>query len=260
METTELMHRSTSEPRRLPNSLRTLLLIARRGALEALRDRMTLMMSLFFSIVFPIFMVATTVVPAAHKSGSDAESTLKGVLAIYLLIIGLMPSTAAVGIASGQFAGEKEQGNLTPLLATPASNFAIFGGKVIGAILPSIIFSAIAELIYVLSIILLTGVHTLGLLSLWMALAMVALVPATSLFAVTVASMISSRVRTFNTAQQVSGFALLPLWGIIIGLGYELQHNGLVLAVFVASLFIIDVVMTYVAASTWSREEVLAKL
>ena len=260
MESTKLLHRSTTEPRRLPASWHTLLLIARRGALEALRDRMTIIMSTFFSLVFPIFMVMTTIVPAAHRSGGDSDSTLKGVLAIYLLIIGLMPSTAAVGIASGQFAGEKEQGNLTPLLATPASNFAIFGGKVIGAILPSIIFSAIAELIYVLSIILLTGVHTLGLLSLWMALAMVALVPATSLFAVTVASMISSRVRTFNTAQQVSGFALLPLWGIIIGLGYELQHNGLVLAVFVASLFIIDVVMTYVAASTWSREEVLAKL
>ena len=260
METSEFMHRSTAEPRRLPNASRTLLLIARRGALEALRDRMTLMMSLFFSLVFPIFMVVTTVVPTAHKSGSDAESTLAGVLAIYLLIIGLMPSTAAVGIASGQFAGEKEQGILTPLLATPASNFAIFGGKVIGAIIPAIIFSIVAELIYVLSIVLLTGAHTLGLLSLWMALAMVALVPATSLFAVTVASLISSRVRTFNTAQQISGFALFPLWGVIIGLGYELQHNGLVLAVFVVTLFVVDVVMTYVAASTWSREEVLAKL
>ena len=220
---------------------------------------MTLMMSLFFSLVFPIFMVVTTVVPVAHKNGGS-DSTLKGVLAIYLLIIGLMPSTAAVGIASGQFAGEKEQGILTPLLATPASNFAIFGGKVIGAIIPAIIFSAVAELIYVLSIVLLTSVHTLGLLSLWMALAMVALVPATSLFAVTVASLISSRVRTFNTAQQISGFALFPLWGVIIGLGYELQNSGLVLAVFVVTMFIIDVVMTYVAASTWSREEVLAKL
>ncbi len=222
---------------------------------------MTIMMSFFFALVFPIFMVVTTVVPITHKSGGDSESTLKGVLAIYLLIIGLMPSTAATGIASGQFAGEKEQGNLTPLLATPASNFAIFGGKVIGAIVPSIIFSAVAELIYVLSIILLTGAHTLRLLSPWMAIAMVALVPATSLFAAIVASLISSRVRTFNTAQQVSGLALVPLWGVIIGLGYKLQDAGsLALAIFVVVLFVIDVVITYISASTWSREEVLAKL
>ena len=52
---------------------------------------------------------------------------------------------AAVGIASGQFAGEKERGILTPLLASPASNVAIFGGKVLGAIIPPLSYSLVAE-------------------------------------------------------------------------------------------------------------------
>lgn len=261
MSSTELFRQQLGEPRRLPPTSRVMLLIARRGALEALRDRMTLAMNLFFAFVFPVFLVVSTILPMVDSNISGHESTLTSVLAVYLLIIGLMPSTAAVGIASGQFAGEKEQGNLTPLLASPASNLAIFGGKVVGAIVPSIIFAIVAELTYVLSVILLAGTHTLGLLSVGLALPMVALVPATSLFAATVASLISSRVRTFNTAMQVSGLVLFPLWGAIIGLGYKLQDWGsLALIVFAVVLFTIDIVLTYFAATTWSREEVLAKL
>ncbi len=261
MESSDLLHRSITEPFHPPAGWRVLLLIARRGAIEALRDRMTLLMSLFFALVFPIVLVFITILPMATANTANRDSALTSVLAVYLLIIGLMPSTAAVGIASGQFAGEKEQGNLTPLLASPASNFAIFGGKVVGAIVPAIIFAIVAELTYVLSIILIAGTHTLGLLSLGLALPMVALVPATSLFAATVASLISSRVRTFNTAQQVSGLALFPLWGVIIGLGFKLQDWGsLALVILVVVLFAIDVALAVIAAATWRREEVLAKL
>lgn len=261
MKSSDLLNRSIAEPLRLPAEPRVLLLIARRGAIEALRDRMTLLMSLFFALVFPVFLVISTILPMVGRDTASHESTLASVLAVYLLIIGLMPTTAAVGIAAGQFAGEKEQGNLTPLLASPASNLAIFGGKVVGAIVPAIIFSVVAELTYVLSVLLIAGGHTLSLLSVGMALPMVALVPATALFAATVASLISSRVRTFNTAQQVSGLVLFPLWGIIIGLGYKLQDWGsLALIVMFVGLFAVDVVLAVVAAATWRREEVLAKL
>ena len=37
--------------------------------------------------------------------------------------------------------------------------------------------------------------------------------PAVSCLAAIVASLISSRVRTFNTAQQISGLVLVPVWG-----------------------------------------------
>ena len=109
-----------------PSDVRLLLLIARRGALESLRDRMTVIMSLFFALAFPTFLVLTAVRPLAGNHSSAVGAGM----AVYFLIIGLMPTTSAVGIASGQFAGEKEQGNLAPLLASPASNVAIYGGKV----------------------------------------------------------------------------------------------------------------------------------
>ncbi len=261
LETVERQQHPASVPRP-PSGLRVLLLIARRAALESLRDRMTLILSLFFALVLPLVLVLSTIVPLVnHEPNADRQSTVASIVAIYLLIIGLMPSTASVGIACGQFAGEKEQGNLTPLLASPASNLAIFGGKVLGSITPATLFAVVAELTYVTSTMLFAGTRTIRLLAPGLSIALLAMVPATALFAATVASLISSRVRTFNTAQQVSGLALVPLWGIVIGLGYKLQDWGTpaVIAV-VAGIFAVDVALAVIAATTWRREEVLAKL
>lgn len=244
-----------------PGDLRALLLIARRAALEALRDRATLLMNLFFSLVFPIAMVVWVIRPlAAQASASDQPGALGPLLAIYLMLVGVLPATSAVGIASGQFAGEKEQGSLTPLLASPASNVAIFGGKVLAAVIPGLLFAVVAEVVYVAGLALVVGPTTARALPLALALVVVALVPAFAVFAATVASLISSRVRTFNTAQQVSGFALIPLWGVVIGLGFQLQDWGtLAVVAMVVVLGIIDLALTVASAKTWRREEVLSK-
>lgn len=238
-----------------------MLLIARRGALEALRDRMTVIMSLFFSLGFPLFMALAVVRPTvlivggAHPSHDQAIT-----MALYLLIVGLLPSASAVGIASGQFAGEMEQGNLQPLLVSPSSNGAIFGGKVLGSIIPSLLFAAIAEVAYLGGLIATVGIGTLHLLPVSLALAMVGLVPAVTLFAATVASLISSRVRTYNAAQQIGGFALVPLWGALFFLAARMVDWGAgSLLAAVLGVVAVDVVLVRFAAATWRREEVLAQ-
>jgi ABC-type Na+ efflux pump permease subunit len=239
-----------------PSDVHLLLLIARRGALESLRDRMTLIMSLFFALAFPLFLLVTALRPLAGSGSHAAEAGM----AIYFLIIGLMPTTSAVGIASGQFAGEKEQGNLTPLLASPASNVAIYGGKVLGSIIPGVLFSIVAECVYVGGLAVMLGVDTVRLLPAALSYTMLALVPIVALFAATIASLISSRVRTFNTAQQVSGLVLLPLWAIVFGVAVKLQTWGVwSLVALVVVLLIVDVTLTIFSATTWRREEVLAQ-
>jgi ABC-type Na+ efflux pump permease subunit len=239
-----------------PADLRLLLLIARRAALESLRDRMTLIMSLFFAVAFPSFLVLTVLRPLV---GSQDQAVGDG-MAIYFLIIGLMPTTSAVGIASGQFAGEKEQGSLAPLLASPASNLAIYGGKVLGAIIPGMLFSVVAEGVYLTGLVVTLGADKLRLLPPSLSLTMLALVPIVALFAATMASLVSSRVRTFNTAQQVSGLVLLPLWAVVFGVAVKLRTWGAwSLIALVLALLAIDIGLTIFAATTWRREEVLAK-
>src|SRR5436305_11867349 len=103
----------TPAPPARPREWRSLWLIARRGALESLRDRMTLILSLFFALIFPAFLVLTIVrIQVAGAVANGQEGNLGTTLAIYLLTIGLLPTSSAIGVACGQFAGEKEQGSL----------------------------------------------------------------------------------------------------------------------------------------------------
>jgi ABC-2 type transport system permease protein len=240
---------------RPPGVLAMTWLIAWRAAVEALHDRLTLMLSVFFSIVLPFVLLVLAIVPLA----TDGDARLGSVLAFYLLLVGLMPAVSAVGIAAGQFAGEKERGVLTPLLASPASNVAIFGGKVLGAIIPPLIYATLAETVYVLGIAMLLGPSRLLLLPAWLSITMLALVPGVACFAAIVASLISSRVRTYNAAQQIGGLVLMPVWGVMLALAIKLEDWGpTALIGAAAGLVLIDVLLTILAATTWRREEVLS--
>jgi ABC-type transport system involved in multi-copper enzyme maturation permease subunit len=237
-----------------PSALRATLIIARRGALESLRDRSTAGLGVFSALVLPIVLVVTSIRP---RAGEDAFSG--GALAGYLLLVGMLPTSAAVGSASGQFAGEFEQGNLTPLLASPVANAAIFTGKVLGAVGPALLFALVAETSYIGGLALLVP-GAVGSLPLGLSLAMLALVPGVAVFAATVASLISSRVRTYNSAQQLAGFALLPMWAVVGGAAFVARDWGAwVMTAVVVGTIAVDAALVLLAAATWRREEVLAR-
>jgi ABC-2 type transport system permease protein len=232
-------------------------LIAWRAATEALRDRLSLLVGVFFALVLPLGVLILAVRPMTAVSDS---SGLGDALPFYLLLVGVLPAFSAVGIAAGQFAGEKERGILTPLLASPASNLAIFAGKVLGAVIPPLIYAALAEAVYTVGMAMLVGPTTFAFLSVPLAVATVLLVAAVTCFAAVVASLISSRVRTFNAAQQLGGLALMPVWGLVFGLAARLRELGPAsLFGTVGLLIIIDAALTALAAATWRREEVLAQ-
>jgi ABC-2 type transport system ATP-binding protein len=239
-----------------PGEIATLLLIAWRAALESLSDRMTRLMNGFFALLAPIALLLLVVKPLESASSELTAS----VLPFYLLVIGMMPAVGAVGIAAGQFAGEKERGVLTPLLASPATNLSIFGGKVLGSVAPPVLYSIAAEAVYIAGIAVFLGADRLVLLPAWLSIALVLLVPAATCLAAIVGTLVSSRVRTFNAAQQISGIVLIPLWAVLFALAFRLEEWGNV-GMFgaVAAVVVIDVALIVLAARTWQREEVLSQ-
>jgi hypothetical protein len=89
---------------------------------------------------------------------------------------------------------------------------------------------------------------------------MVLLVPTVTCLAAVVGTLVSSRVRTYNAAQQVAGILLIPLWAGLLALAFRLDTwgtAGLILAV--GGTLLLDVVLIGVAARTWRREEVLSQ-
>jgi ABC-2 type transport system ATP-binding protein len=248
--------RTETSPARLPSSAAALWLIARRAAVESLNDRLTRLMNILFALVAPVALILLVIRPLASLDPVFLASQLP----FYLLVIGLMPAVGAVGIAAGQFAGERERGVLTPMLASPASNLAIFGGKVLGSILPPLVYSLIAVVIYALGLAVVLGPSAFAALPVDLSLAMVLLVPTVTCLAAVVGTLVSSRVRTYNAAQQVAGILLIPLWAGLFALAFRLDtwgNAGLIVAV--GGTLLLDVVLIGVAARTWRREEVLSQ-
>jgi ABC-type Na+ efflux pump permease subunit len=242
----------------LPSTGRAMMLIARLAMLEALRDRMTVAVSCAFAIGLPILLLLTAVRSAASEAESQAG--LGVVLGAFLLIVAIPPSTAAIGVAAGQFAGELERGILAPLLATPASNLAIFAGKVVGSVAPALIVCSLAEVTYLVGAAVMLGPAALRQIPPWLGLGMLALVPVVAGFAAGIASLISSRVRTYNSAQQLANLALLPLWGLLFGFAFPLVVAGAwALAAVIVALLAVDIGLILVAARNWRREQVLAQ-
>jgi ABC-2 type transport system permease protein len=249
---TETQSYTTHATYKKASTLQITWLIARRQMLEAIRDRSTLMMSGIF-LIFQTVLVLISVGPALQDHTQAGLSKAGFLMAFYLLFVGLMPATPAIGIASGVFAGDKERGCLTPLLVTPASNTAILAGKVLGAVLPALAYAVIGIFVYFAEIALLYGPATLALLPL-------GLIPGIVLFAAALASVISSRVRTFQAAQNFSSLILVVLWIGLFGLLFLQSILGLwAFAAAVVGVYAVAVLFIVLSAVTWRREEVMAR-
>jgi ABC-type Na+ efflux pump permease subunit len=212
-------------------------------------------MNVFFALLAPIGLLVLVIRPLQ----SVASDLVASVVPFYVLVVGMMPAVGAVGIAAGQFAGEKERSVLTPLLAAPVSNLAIFAGKVLGSTLPPVLYSAVAEAIYIAGLAILLGPSGLSVLSLPLIIALVLLVPAATCLAAIVGALVSSRVRTFNSAQQISGILLVPLWAALFAMAFQLQTWGTPgLVATVSGVILMDAFLAILAARTWQREEILS--
>ena len=246
-------------PYKKANTLYITWLIAKRQMLEAIRDRSTLMLSGMFLIIQTV-LVLISVGPALQDHTLAGLQRAGFLMAFYLLFVGLMPATPAIGIASGVFAGDKERGSLTPLLVTPASNTAILAGKVLGAVLPALAYAVIGILIYFAEIALLFVPDKLALLPVGLSILIVLLIPGIVLFGTALASVISSRVRTFQAAQNFSSLILIVLWIGLFGLLFLQTILGLwAFALAVVGVYLVAVLFIVLSAITWRREEVMAR-
>ncbi len=257
---TDIQSNTTRATYKKASTLHITWLIARRQMHEAIRDRSTLIMSGMFLILQTV-LVLISVGPALQDHTIVGLQRAGFLMAFYLLFVGLMPATPAIGIASGVFAGDKERGCLTPLLVTPASNTAILAGKVLGAVLPALAYAAIGILIYFAEIALLFGPDKLALLPIGLSILIVLLIPGIVLFGAALASVISSRVRTFQSAQNFSSLILVVLWIGLFGLIFLQSILGLwAFALAVVGVYLVAILFIVLSAITWRREEVMARL
>ncbi len=157
---------------------------------------------------------AIPAIPGLTAAGRAAYIGVVYLFAGFFLIVPVMVSTV---IAANSFAGEKERRTLEGLLYTPLSDAELIVGKIAASFLPAVAFAWVCFAIYTV-IVDVMGAPIVGALFFptanWWAL-MVLLVPAVSLFVISIVVLVSTKARGFQEANAIGGSIVLPIIGVV---------------------------------------------
>jgi ABC-2 type transport system permease protein len=148
-------------------------------------------------------------------SGLNEQQTWVVVASVYFFapFFLMVPVLVSEVIGADSFAGEKERKTLEALLYTPATDMELFLGKVLTAMVPALLVSWGAFLVYTL-VVNLAGLPIMGRLffptTMWLVL-IFWVVPAAAALGLAMMVVISSRVSTFQAANQIGGVVVLPI-------------------------------------------------
>lgn len=138
----------------------------------------------------------------------------------------IIPVMASSILTANSFAGEKERKTLEGLLFTPMSMDTLFKGKVLAALIPSLLLSWTTFIIYGI----IANILMYPMFGKWMfpnlnwIILILWVVPACSLVVILFNVLISAKVRGFQEAYQLGGLVVIPLLALIAG-----QASGMLL-------------------------------
>jgi ABC-2 type transport system permease protein len=179
-------------------------------------------------------------------------------LPFYLLMPGIMPTL----IAAYSIAGEKKNGTLEPMLATPVRTGDVLLGKTLAAVIPAVILTWASFVIYALLVNGFTaGTFGTPILpnALW-AIALLVTGPLLAVLSVYASILVSARLSDVRAAQQVSAVLVVPIMGLFV-----LQLFGMVtlsvntLLAVSAGLLALDLIMIKLGSAVFQREEILTR-
>jgi ABC-type Na+ efflux pump permease subunit len=233
--------------------VRKALLLALREIVEQYSDRGAAFRAVFF-VALPIVLVLI-------NRGQGARG-LDPIVLLFALQAALLPTATAINAAAGSFAAEKEAQTLVPLLAAPIRDIDIVAGKLIAVVAPAAGLAIVSLVAYDLAASTVFGHDRIARL----------LTPTTlyGLFALAVffimtvgawVMVVSARVGSQRTAQQIAGFVLGGMIVALTTIGSLLQNLSaeLVIGVVVAVL-LSDLLALELARRLWNREEAVARL
>ncbi|GAB1157369.1 ABC transporter permease subunit [Paenibacillus illinoisensis] len=184
-------------------------------------------------------------------------------LALYMFapLFLIIPVMASSILTANSFAGEKERKTLEGLLFTPISMDTLFKGKVLSALIPSILLSWITFLIYgIIANILMYPMFGALMFPNWNWIILVLwVVPSCSLMVILLNVLISAKVRGFQEAYQLGGLIVLPLLALIAGQASGMLLISPVLLLLIgAALLLISLVLLRLV-SLWNSRQQLAE-
>jgi len=167
-------------------------------------------------------------------------------------------------IASDSFAGEKERKTIEALLVTPLTDSELLLGKILVAFIISYIVTILSFIFYSITVDLLSYNIFNGQIILpnilWFMLIFI-LAPTVAFASIGLTVMISSKVKGFREAHQISVVILIPILILIFGQALGVIFIGPLMILLLSCIFLlIDAILFYVCLRTFGRENILSRL
>lgn len=266
------------------------LLVFRKDWVEISRNWQVLVPIIFVPLIFAVFLPIIILIPSLGIMPSSSLSSLKGIidrlpyyvrsqligmndqqiltyiftvyfLAPFFLIIPLMASSV---LASDSFAGEKERKTIEALLATPLSDSELLLGKILVAFIPSIAVTILSFILYSIIVDILSYNIFNGRILLpnmiWIMIIFI-LAPTVAFASIGLTVMISSKVKGFREAHQISVVILIPILVLVFGQVLGVIFLGPLMIMMLAVLFlIIDLILFYLCVKLFGREKILSRI
>ena len=189
------------------DNLRPALVITRREVRDHFRDWRIIGPILLLIIMLPLLMnyASGRFLNFADRYGAQIEADQ--VFPFLLMVVGFFPVTVALVLALESFVGEKERHSIEPLLSSPLTDFQIYFGKLLAALIPSLMASYLGMVLY------LFWVYWQGI---WspsggLLVQIFALATMNCLIMVSGAVVVSSQTTSMRAANLLAMFIILPM-------------------------------------------------
>lgn len=195
-------------------------------------------------------------------SGNRAATLETLLKAFSIPLFWVIPVALTPAVAADSFVGERERNSLEPLLAAPIGVGHVLFGKLVAALIPSVLGTWLGVLVFwALTLVSRSPLYPRVLIADpdWL-FSLVVVTPLVSLFTAGVAALISTRVSGYRVAYQLNGLIVLPVVLVLIPATafLFLVTNAALLQV--ALLFgVLDVAAIVWARRLFTRERLISR-
>ena len=265
------------------------MLVFRKDFIEISRNKEVLLPMIIVPLIFALLLPALSIIaPESVNTPGDPDVMLENMISalpegvqvqimslnptqqsIYVMLVYffapfflIIPVMSSSVIAADSFAGEKERNTLEALLATPLTDSELLLGKILVSFIPGMGVTLLGFILYTATTDLLTyqsfGMYIMPNIP-WIVMIFV-LAPAISLLGIGVTVVISSRVKGFREAQQLSALLVVPVLALLFGqaAGFLIMGSGVILVLSTVVLGL-DFLVFRFGLSLFQRENILAK-
>jgi ABC-type Na+ efflux pump permease subunit len=175
----------------------------------------------------------------------------------------LIPVMLSNVLASYSFVGEKEKRTLEGLLYTPITQQSLIMGKILAALLPSVLVTWFFSLIYsiIANIAGMILFNELIFPNMEWFLLILFLVPAITFLSIALVILISQRMKSSKSSQSVSLVIVIPLMGVIITQAVgALFIDAKILFILFVVVILLDFIIFRLAAKRFNKEKYILNM